>query len=181
MSTTRQVALLRGVNLGPQRRIAMAPLRELLAGLGYADVRTHLNSGNAVFTNPSTSPEQAGADIEKAIAGEFGMTVSVLVRTADELAAVVEANPLADVAVDPSRHLVAFLSDPADPDLLAGIDPAAYAPEAFHAGDREIHLWYPDGVMAARLTHTFWEKRLKLTATARNWNTVTKLLTLATG
>lgn len=175
------MALLRGINVGRNQRIAMSRLRELLAGLGYADVRTHLNSGNAVFRNTASPPEQAAGDIQAAIATHLGLTVPVLVRTADELAAVVAANPLADVALDPSRYLVAFLSAAPDPRQLAGIDPAEYAPEAFHVGNREIYLWFPDGVIAAKLGHTFWEKRLSLIATARNWNTVTKLLALAGG
>lgn len=173
------MALLRGVNVGRNQRVGMARLAELLAGLGYTGVRTYLNSGNAVFTNPSTTPDRAGADITAAIAAEFGKAVPVLVRTAEELAAVVEADPLAGIATNPSRHLVAFLSGPVDPEALAGIDPADYAPEAFHAGTREIHLWMPGGVIASRIGHDFWEKRLNVTATARNWNTVTRLTALA--
>ncbi|HEX5497157.1 MAG TPA: DUF1697 domain-containing protein [Mycobacteriales bacterium] len=181
MDTTLQVALLRGVNVGRHQRIEMAGLRELLTDLGYGHVRTHLNSGNAVFTNTATAPERAGRDIQDAIAVHLGLTVPVLVRTAAELAAVVAADPLAGIADNPSRYLVAFLSAAPEPGLTTGLDPAAYAPEVFHFGDREIYLWLPDGVIASRIGHTFWEKRLNVTATARNWNTVTRLATLAAG
>jgi uncharacterized protein (DUF1697 family) len=175
---TRQIALLRGVNVGGNNMVAMAVLRELLRGLGYEDVRTHLQSGNAVFT-VATAPEQAAREIEDQLVGRLGLRVPVLVRTRDELAEVVAANPLGEATSEPARLLVNFLSHEPDPELLGELDPADFEPETFGAGAREIYVWCPDGVRATRLGYAFWEKRLKLTATARNWNTVTRLLALA--
>jgi uncharacterized protein (DUF1697 family) len=173
------VALLRGINVGGHNRIAMAQLRELLQALGYEDVRTHLQSGNAVFATAGTPPEQAAREIEDQIARSLGLGVRVVVRTRDELAEVVAANPLGEVASDPARLLVTFLSAAPERGLLGELAPADFEPDVFAVGAREIYVWHPDGVRATRLTNAFWEKRLGVTATARNWNTVTRLLALA--
>jgi uncharacterized protein (DUF1697 family) len=174
----RQVALLRGVNLASRNRIAMADLRDLLAELGYEDVGTLLQSGNAMFAT-ARRPERVATEIERAIADRFGLEIAVLVRTASELAGVVERNPFGTLASDPSRFLVTFLAGRPDPERLAGVDPAEYEPERFAVGEREIYVWHPNGLRDAKLGHAFWERRLGLTATGRNWNTVTKLLALA--
>jgi len=175
------LALLRGINVSRHQRIAMADLRALLTGLGYTDVATHLQSGNALFRSGGT-PEALAGEIEAAIATELGLTVRVLVRSGDELRRVVEANPLAEVATDPSKLLVTFLSAPtADADLDA-VDPSGYAPEVMAIGSREVYVWYPDGVRKAKLSPLFFEKRYpaeaRAAATARNWNTLTKLVTM---
>src|SRR5205814_433255 len=169
---------LRGINIGRSKRIAMADLRALVEGLGYEDVRTHLQSGNVVFST-SVSQAQAARAIEGALDAEFGMDVRVLVRTDGELASVVDRNPLGDVATDPSRLLVTFLSARPDQKRLRDLDPADFEPDVFRAGDREIYVWCPNGYAGTRLNHAFWEKQLVLTGTARNWRTVTKLLELA--
>jgi uncharacterized protein (DUF1697 family) len=178
VSAKRQVALLRGINLGRSKRIAMADLRALVEGLGYADVRTHLQSGNVLLTT-SASPARAAKAIEGALDAELGVDVRVLVRTDDELASVVDRNPLGDVATDPARLLVTFLSGRPDPKRLRALDPADFEPDVFRAGAREIYVWCPNGYAGTKLTHAFWEKQLGLTGTARNWRTVTKLLELA--
>jgi uncharacterized protein (DUF1697 family) len=178
VTATHQVALLRGINLGRSKRIAMADLRALVEALGYEDVRTHLQSGNVVYKAP-VPPAQAGNAIEGALGSKLGMDVRVLVRTDKDLASVVDRNPLADVATDPTRLLVTFLSGKPDPKRLRALDPGDFEPDVFRAGDREIYVWCPNGVGKTMLGHAFWERYLGLTATARNWNTVTKLLALA--
>jgi uncharacterized protein (DUF1697 family) len=171
------VALLRAVNLGARNRIAMADLRELLQGLGYSAVRTHLQSGNAVFTGPpGAAPESLAAEIEAALVAELGLQARVLVRTRSELERVLVANPLLDVATDHGRLLVMFLSGTPDPDAVGGLAPADFEPEMFAVGEREIYAWYPEGVQTARLSNAFWERRLMVASTGRNWRTVTRLL-----
>lgn len=177
----RHVALLRAVNVGGRNRIAMADLRELLEGRGYGDVRTHLQSGNAVFTAAGIIPggtEGVAGEIERALAEELGLTAKVLVRTRAELERAVAANPLLDVAGDHSRLLVTFLSGAPDREVAAELAPAEFEPDVFAIGEREIYAWYPDGVRATRLSNAFWERRLGLVATGRNWRTVTRLLEL---
>jgi uncharacterized protein (DUF1697 family) len=177
VATTRQVALLRGINLAGRARVEMPRLREVIEALGYRDVRTHLQSGNVVFTS-ERAPEKAAREIEGAVA-EHLISVPVLVRTRDELAKIVERDPLGDVATDPRRYLVTFLSAPPDRRRLRDLDASDFEPEAFHVAGREAYVWSPGGVRASRLSYAFWEKQFGLTATARNWNTVTKLLALA--
>jgi uncharacterized protein (DUF1697 family) len=173
------VALLRAVNVGGRNRIAMERLRELLEGLGYGEVCTHLQSGNAVFAAAGTPPERVAAEIERALAEELGLMTKVLVRTQAELERVVAENPLLDVASDHARLLVTFLSQAPDREALSELVPADFEPDMFAVGEREIYAWYPDGVRATRLSNAFWERRLGVVATGRNWNTVTRLLELA--
>ncbi len=175
---TRYAALLRGINVGGNNKVAMADLRALLEGLGYTDVRTHLNSGNAIFTSPATKSDAVAAAIEKAITAELGLNIKVVVRSGPELRRIIDRNPLADVATDPARHLVTFLSAPLDETKLAAVDPADFEPEQFRVIDREIYMWFPDGIRDAKLGKLAWDKRFGVVATGRNWNTVLKLADL---
>jgi uncharacterized protein (DUF1697 family) len=171
----RQIALLRGVNVGPTTKVGMAPLREIFAALGFTDVKTYVNSGNVVFSGRTASV----AKIEKAIAAEFGFDVPVVLRTRDELADVVAANPLAGTADNLSRYLVMFGDGAIDPRRAADVDPVALAPEAFAIRGREAYLWLPNGVQNSKLTRAMTEKRFGVRLTGRNWRTVEKLLALA--
>src|SRR5579883_2573086 len=104
----RQVALIRGINVGRAKRVAMADLRKLVADLGYSDVRTLLNSGNVVYGVPTGAADDAAARIQDGIAGRLGVSARVVVVTASDLANVVADNPFRDIADDPARLLVAF-------------------------------------------------------------------------
>ncbi len=177
---TRYALLLRGINVGGRATIAMADLRALLTGLGCTEVRTLLQSGNAVVTVARGRSAQWAARIEQAISDRWGLTVRCLIRTAEELDAVIAGNPLAEVATNGSRMMALFLSASPDADLLATHDPVALSPEQISLGDRVIYQWCPDGVQAAPQVGPFVERKLKVTVTARNWNTVTKLAALLT-
>ncbi len=174
---TRQVALLRGINVGGHNKLPMAPLRAALAELGYRDVHTHLQSGNAVF-DTSARPKRVEEQVSELIADRFGLAVPVVVRTLDEVASVVADNPLPDAAREPAVFLVMFLSAAPDPAVVDALDPAAFAPDVFRLRGREIYLHCPDGIRNSALAAFPWGKRLGLTATARNWNTVTRLLAM---
>ena len=174
----RQIALLRGINLGARNRVSMPELRELLEGLGHEDVRTLLQSGNVVLTSDEAG-EQLERGLEKAIAGELGVESRVIVRTVRELAAVVGRNPLADVADDPKRYQVSFLSDKLAPVVKKELEAADVAPERVAVHGREIYAWHPGGIQRSPLVKLLTDRKLGVTATARNWSTVTKLLELA--
>lgn len=174
----KYAVLLRAVNVGGRNKIAMARLRELLEGLGYEGVRTHLQSGNAVLTAAGKSPQRVGEEIEGVLAAELGLEAKVLVRTKGELEQVIADNPLLDIADNPARMLVAFLSDAPDGETVRQLAPAEFEPDVFAVGEREVYVWYPEGVRATKLSNAFWEKRLGVVATGRNWNTVTRLLEL---
>ncbi|MBN1210175.1 MAG: DUF1697 domain-containing protein [Myxococcaceae bacterium] len=175
----RYVALLRGINVGGNKKVPMARLRALLEGLGYTDVTTLLQSGNVVFTGKKQSPAQVARQLEAAIAEEFGFEVAVIVRTRDELAAAIQANPLPGAEEAPSKFLVTFLSDVPDRKRLQAIDPAAYLPDEFRVLGREIYARFPNGIGKSKLATVLLGERLGVTQTARNWSTVTKLLALA--
>lgn len=171
----RYVALLRAVNLGSQKKLAMPALRESLAGLGLAGVSTYLQSGNAVFTAPERPAAEIAADIEDRLAADLGLSTEVIIRTAEELAAVAAANPL-EVG-DPARFGVLFLYERPPPGWLDGFATAEFAPETVRVGDRELYFDLPNGFGRAKLPQ-FIGRRLNVPATMRNWNTVTKLVEL---
>jgi uncharacterized protein (DUF1697 family) len=174
----RQVVLLRGINLGAHNRIAMPQLRELLSGAGYEGVRTHLQSGNVVLGSDA-SPDQLARDCERLIAERFGLGIDVVVRTRDELAQVVRRNPLGEVAHEPKRYQVSFCSAAPDRETVRKLAARAVEPERFVAIGRELYAWHPAGVARSKLWAQLAGKSLGVTATARNWSTVTRLLELA--
>jgi uncharacterized protein (DUF1697 family) len=173
------VALLRGINVGRAKRVAMADLRTLVEGLGYADVRTLLNSGNVVFTAPAARGGHA-ARIEKAMAAKLGVSSRVIVLAAAELAAAVAENLLREVASDPSRLFITFLGDPADRARLLPLAKQDWAPDVLAVGTRAAYLWCPGGMLESRLADAVG-RLLGEAATTRNWATVTKLHALAGG
>ncbi|WP_030672519.1 DUF1697 domain-containing protein [Streptomyces rimosus] len=176
----RQIALLRGINVGGHNKFPMARQRELFAALGHRDVTVLLQTGNIVFADPGTPPGETARRIEAGIAEELGFPVPVVVRTRDELAAAVAANPFPQAEAEPKTLHVTFLSDtPADPSPLKQLDSDAYAPDRLRLIGRELYMWCPNGVGRSKLADAVSRARLGVTATARNWNTVTKLLTLA--
>jgi uncharacterized protein (DUF1697 family) len=174
----RFVALLRGINVGKAKRVAMADLRALLGDLGYTAIRTHLNSGNVLLTGDGAAPAEHAARIEAAITERLGLDVRCVVCTSDELRAIVDGHPFPDVATNGSRMMAHVLSASPDPDLLAAHDPVELDPDRSRRGDRVIYQWCPDGVLAAPPVGGYAEKHLGVSVTARNWNTLTKLVTL---
>jgi uncharacterized protein (DUF1697 family) len=175
----RLVALLRGINVGGRKKVPMARLREVLEAAGFEDVKTYVQSGNVVLSAPRRSPAKIGREIEAAIEAEFGFDVAVVMRTRDELAALVEDDPLGDVATNPTYRVVVFLAEKLDRSRLAGVEPDAFSPEAFELRDREIVMWAPEGQRDSRIVKTLTEKRTGVVGTARNWRTVEKLLAMA--
>jgi uncharacterized protein (DUF1697 family) len=182
---SRYAALLRGVNVGGGKKLAMADLRRLLTGFGHDDVATLLQSGNAVFTAPASDPVALALQIETGLASELGLASKVLLRTHSELAAVVEANPFPTAEEEPAKHLVQFLFEPLDARARRTIeefDATAFAPEDFRVGDGVIYFRFPNGIgrnvmdapFTKHLTANF-AKAVRPVMTGRNWNTVRKL------
>jgi len=171
------VALLRGINLGSRRRVGMADLRELLAGHGHEDVRTHLQSGNVVLSSPLTG-RRLEQTLERQLADGLGFDVEVLVRSRKQLADVVARDPLGKVAENPSRYLVTFLRSKPPAKVVRELATEDVAPEQLVIDGREVYAWHPEGVQRSKV-NTLLARRLEVTATARNWNTVARLLELA--
>jgi uncharacterized protein (DUF1697 family) len=174
----RRIALLRGINLGSHNRIAMGALREALAGHGYEDVRTLLQSGNVVLSS-AARPDRLARELEALIAERFGLDIAVVVRTREELAAVVEHNPLAAVATDPKRHQVVFLRGKPDAEAVRAVEAADVEPERIAIAGREVHVWHANGIQRSPASKLLERTGLGAQGTARNWNTVLKLLELA--
>ncbi|WP_412539965.1 DUF1697 domain-containing protein [Longispora sp. K20-0274] len=170
----RRILLLRAVNVGGANKLPMAWLKAALTELGCTEVTTLLQSGNAVVSGGDV----AGA-LEKHITTELGLTVRVLTRTRDELADVIARCPWPDRVADPKSVHVDFLSAAPTAAKVATLDPAPLAPDEFVVDGAEAFLWYANGSGRSKLTNDLLERRLGVTGTARNWNTVTKLLTLA--
>jgi len=174
----RQIVLLHGVNLGPSRRLAMADLRALLVDLGYEDAQTLAQSGNAVLSTP-TAAKAIETKLERELAARLGLETEVCVRTRAQLAKVVARNPLADVVDDPSRYQVTFLKRAPSKSALRELESADLGRERFAAAGRELYAWHADGIHASPLAKLLGSGKLGLGGTARNWNTVTRLLALA--
>jgi uncharacterized protein (DUF1697 family) len=168
------LALLRGINVGKAKRVAMADLRSLVADLGYLEVRTLLNSGNVIFRVPGAARGDPAGRIERAIVSRLGVSTRVTVLTAAELAAIVHDNPLLKVASNPSCLLVSVLSNPDDRARLEPLLRQVWAPEAMALGPRVCYLWCPSGILESRLAEAV-NGLLRDAATARNWATILKL------
>jgi uncharacterized protein (DUF1697 family) len=174
----RYVVLLRGVNLAGRNRVSMPVLRETLADEGFEDVVTHLQSGNVVLTTRK-SAKAVATGVERVLADRFGLETSVLVRTRAQLAAVVKRNPLAKLAKDPKRLLVTFVDGRPKADVLRKLEATAAGGEQVVLEAGELYAWHPKGVGRSKLAALMSGKGLGVPATARNWDTVTKLLELS--
>ncbi|MEV7980048.1 DUF1697 domain-containing protein [Streptomyces sp. NPDC086519] len=177
---TTYAALLRGINVGGNKKLPMAELRTLMTGLGYGSVATYLQSGQAVFTAARGDAESLAAELAKAIEERFGFLVGVLVRDHAYLKAVVDACPFPAADLAAKQLHVTYLSEPVAPERYADIDPAAHLPEEFRLGDRALYLYAPDGLGRSKLAEALSRTRIHkgMIATTRNWNTVVKLVEL---
>jgi uncharacterized protein (DUF1697 family) len=168
------IALLRGINVGGNRKVAMSDVRALAARLGFEDPKTILNSGNLVIRGA----KQAASSVEKKLGPELGC--EVIVRTADEWKSVVTNNPFTKEAKnDPGHLLVMCLRDAPDDAAVDALRSAIVGREVVQVRGRDAYLYYPDGAGRSKLTHAVIEKKLGTQGTARNWNTALKLLELS--
>lgn len=166
-------ALLRGVNLGNTNKVSMSDLRALFIDLGHTDAATYLQSGNVVFTSTGRDAAKLTRDIGARLRNDLSLDVQVLLRSHDELARVVAANPYQARESDHTRLLVTFLAQPAaDPGRL---EVPTGETGVFSIVDREVYLHVPDGYGRSKLTNAYIERRLGVPATTRNWKTVGKL------
>jgi uncharacterized protein (DUF1697 family) len=152
----------------------MADLRALVAGLGYTDVQTLLNSGNVIFSACGASPSQTAADIEAALAKDLHLSVRVTVLSASSLARAIDQMPFADAEIDPSKLLVSFLADAAELARLDELKARDWAPERLAVGEVAAYLLCPNGVAESKLVKSV-AALLGDAVTSRNWATVLKL------
>jgi uncharacterized protein (DUF1697 family) len=173
------VAMLRGINLGSHNRLSMADLRAVVESLGGERVRTYVQSGNVVFDGPLARRAGAAGEISAGLKKVNGLEVEVVTRTAAELATMTSKPRFPDA--DPQTRHVTFLDRQPDGERVASIDTQRFAPDVFEIVGRDIYLHLPDGYGRSKLSNAFFEKRLGVVATTRNWRTVTALAELAAG
>ena len=173
----RFVALLRGVNVGKAKRVPMAALKALLAELGYRDVRTLLNSGNAVFDGAAGSSAAQATRIQAAIVATFGFDVPVIVKSSKDIAAILAENTLAKIATDHSRLLVAFTPGAKGLEQFAALAHSVVAPERILVGKHAAYLWCANGILESPAASALLGKSGSA-VTTRNWATVTKIAAL---
>ena len=173
----RRVALLRGINVGRAKRVAMADLRRIVEGLGYREVATLLNSGNVVFTVPPGRPGDPARRIEGALEEELGVASKVIVLSASEVAAAARENRLAGKADDPSRLLAFVAAERGDLRRLDELTRRDWGREALHLGGRCAYVWCPAGLLESALGKAV-NRALGDRTTSRNWTTWLRLQAL---
>jgi uncharacterized protein (DUF1697 family) len=177
---TTFLGFLRGINLGASRRLAMADLASVLTDdLGHADVTTYLQSGNVGFTASGRGPKREAAlagELHDAIRSRLGMDVGVVVRQRDAVQALVDANPFpAEAKAEPAKLHLVLLPGEVDRTALGRVDLAAFDPERVEVGKRALYVFYAGGVHRSKLVAAL-DPVVGPAGTARNWNTITKLL-----
>jgi uncharacterized protein (DUF1697 family) len=168
------IALIRGINVGRNKRVAMADLRDMMVDLGHTNVRTLLNSGNVLFESKRPNVAKIAASIEAAINAACGFSAAVTVTTAQELDLIVNENPLLRIVDDHARHLVAFVTHAKDLEALRPMLEESWTPDALSITERAGYLWCATGILDSKLLQAF-SRKAGATVTTRNWTTVLKL------
>ncbi|GJM31627.1 MAG: hypothetical protein DHS20C18_06280 [Saprospiraceae bacterium] len=176
------IALLRGINVSGQKKIKMAELKSHLETLDFEDVQTYIQSGNIVFKAAAKSSKALGQLIEKKLQDKYSFHVPTLVKTPEELDYVLLNNPfLEDPEKETKRMYVTFLGEEPSPDRIELLKTVDYSPEAYHLDGKNIFFYSPNGYGRAKMNNNFFENKLKVAATTRNWNTVNKLFEMSGG
>ncbi len=169
------LSILRGINVSGQKKILMADLKVIYEELGFAKVITYIQSGNVIFENPQNI-DMAQA-IEQKISEKYGFHVPIIIRNLHELVTAIDKNPfLEQENIQIDKLHITFLAENPKIELLDKIQSLNYAADKFIVSGKEIYLYCPDGYGNTKLTNSFFESKLKVTATTRNWKTVNELL-----
>ncbi|HEY8217601.1 MAG TPA: DUF1697 domain-containing protein [Acidimicrobiia bacterium] len=174
----RYVAFLRAINLGKVNRVPMGDLRAALGEAGFADVRTHLQSGNVVLDTAKRSPSAIERTIEALLRDEFGVSTGVMVRTGAALEKVAKSNPLVKGRVDPRTLHVAFLKKAPTAAAKRAAARQTFGDDEFVIRGSEVYLRYPHGVAGSTMNSAVFQRALGTPATVRTWNVVTRLVEL---
>ena len=173
----RYVALFRGINVGKAKRIAMADLRTLLAKLGYQDVKTLLNSGNAIFSAEAQPSREIAATIRAAVLKKLGVEAHVIVKSAKDIAAIVKGNALDEIATDASRLLVAMTDDAKALAAVKALATLPWGDERIHVGKDAAYLWCANGILESKAAVALLGG-FRDVGTTRNWATLRKIRAL---
>lgn len=173
----RYIALLRGINVGGKNPLPMRALVDMFQTVGCSRVESYIQSGNVVFSAGPILARRAPSMVELQIQKQFGFSVPILVRAADELRALASANPF--LAKDPKSLHLMFLADAPSLQQIATLEPRRFAPDAFAVCGPNVFLHLPDGSAKTRLRTSYFDRALGTISTVRNWNTVCKLVALS--
>lgn len=171
--------MFRGVNVGGHNKIKMDALRALYESLKFEDPRTHVQSGNVIFRTKEKNSAALAKKIQNAVERTFGCCPAVILRTPDELRKAIAATPFATRTLEPGKTLVTFLAGDPRPEAVATLLTFKAYPEELHLQGRELYIYFPNGAGKSKLPWSSVEKLLGTTGTARNWNSVTKMLAIA--
>lgn len=174
------VAFLRAVNVGGHAKIKMDALRELFLSLKFAEPQTYVQSGNVIFKSSERDPKRVARRIQEGIEAKFGCCPEVVLRTPDDLRAIISKNPFRKRSnIEPGKLLVSFLAADAAKDAAKSLAALKIQPEELHLIGRELFIYFPNGQGKSRLPWARVDKALRTAGTGRNWNSVTKILEIA--
>ena len=174
------IAMLRGINIGPHKRMKMEKLRASCEALGFKNVKTYIQSGNLVFQAPRLSSAAAAKKIETQIMKDFGFSADVISRTADEMKEIVEGNPLLrEPGIDAPKFHVVFLAEAPSPEAIKKLETLTRLPDKVRRVGKEIYFYFPNGVSGSSIWKHNLDRVLSVSGTMRNWNTVTTLYKMA--
>ena len=174
------IALLRGINVGPHKRMKMEKLRASCEALGFKNVQTYIQSGNVVCQAGKLSSEAAAKKIETQIVSDFGFSADVIARTGDEMKQIVSGNPLLkEPGVDISKLHVVFLSDVPPPESIKKLEAIVKAPDKVRYKGKEIYFYFPNGVSGSSIWKHNLDRVLGISGTMRNWKSVNTLYEMA--
>ncbi len=175
----RKIALLRGINVGGKRKILMADLKLMFCDLGFTDVITYIQSGNVIFNTPEADVAKLENRVEQAILERFGFDVPVIIRTSKELEYVYNHNPFFNESADVKCLYLTFLKEHPQKESIEQIALNGFEPDRFEVVQREVYVYCVGKYHKSKLSNIFFEKKLLVTTTTRNWNTLLKLIDLA--
>ena len=175
------ISFLRGVNMTGHNSIKMTDLSALFVNLGLKDAETFIQSGNVIFSDiGDILPSALSVNIEHAILARFNYLVPVMIRTNQELIDLFSSNPfLGETNFDPSKMAVIFLHDSPSETQIQKVANIDYPPDKFRINDREIFIYCPNGFGRTKLFTNFFEKKMGVIGTARNWKTISTILNIA--
>jgi uncharacterized protein (DUF1697 family) len=177
---TTYIALLRGINVGANKRMKMDKLRSTCQSLGFEDVKTYIQSGNIVFRAAKLSGAALVKKLGECIVRDFGFSADVITRTQEEMGRIIENNPLLkEKGIDESKLHVVFLSEKPAPASLRKLQELTLSPDRVRSLGREIYFYFPNGVSGSSLWKHPLDREVGISGTMRNWNTVNKLYEMA--
>lgn len=177
---TTYISILRGINLGGLKMIKMDALKKLFADLGFANIQTYIQSGNVVYQYKKIDAKKLNDIIKNKMEQEFGFDVPVITLTFDELKKIRNSNPfLNDKIKETSFFHVTFLADKPQSENINKIKDSNYSPDEFQLINKAVYLYCPKGYGNTKMSNTFFEGKLKVTATTRNWKTTNELINIA--